>query len=46
MREEHPYTVGYMYDSFIHKGPNGNHVCMIFDEYGSDLLKLRNFLLT
>lgn len=29
-----------LYDSFTHKGPNGTHVCMVFDVLGDNLLTL------
>ena len=29
-----------MYDSFVHRGPNGKHVCIVFEVLGSDLLSL------
>ena len=29
-----------LYDYFEHKGPNGNHVCMVFEVLGENLLKL------
>jgi len=29
-----------LYDSFTHEGPNGTHVCMVFDVLGDNLLTL------
>jgi len=34
-----PYVVSLL-DSFTHKGPNGNHVCMVFEVLGENLLGL------
>ncbi len=29
-----------MYDSFVHAGPHGRHVCMVFEVLGENLLAL------
>jgi len=43
---ENKKSVVRMWEHFVHKGPNGNHVCMIFEVLGSnllDLIKLYNY---
>ena len=39
-RAHDPYHGSQEFDSFEHKGPNGVHVCMVFEVLGEDLLGL------
>lgn len=38
--DDRNHNVVRLYDSFTHKGPNGTHVCMVFDVLGDNLLTL------
>ena len=38
--DDRNHNIVRLYDSFTHKGPNGTHVCMVFDVLGDNLLTL------
>lgn len=37
---ESKHCVVILYDSFLHTGPHGKHICMVFEKLGSNLLDL------